>query len=86
MRQEGLEIKNRRGTNALHLATFEGYMHIVKMLVSLMRPEAFEEKDGEGYTALSLAVAFLKDGDVYEIGKNMAERNDQVIGIPTFPE
>ncbi|XP_004301342.1 PREDICTED: alpha-latrotoxin-Lh1a-like [Fragaria vesca subsp. vesca] len=85
MRQEGLEIRNSKAEIALPRAISKGHMHIVRELLPLMRPEAFEEKDGRGCTALCGAIACLKDGEVYEIAKYMAERNDRVFGIPSAP-
>lgn len=85
MRQEGLEIRNSKAEIALPRAISKGHMHIVRELLPLMRPEAFEEIDGRGCTALCWAIACLKDREVYEIAKYMAERNDKVFGIPSAP-
>ncbi|KAM5575587.1 hypothetical protein ABKV19_014505 [Rosa sericea] len=83
MRQEGLEVKNDEGSNALHLAVMENKnMYIVRELMSLMRPQAMEVKNGAGLTALGCAMKVgANDGDIWEMAKYMAEKNNKVLGI-----
>ncbi|XP_062028348.1 uncharacterized protein LOC133744224 [Rosa rugosa] len=85
MRHEGVELKIDEGYNALHLAVMWGHMNIAKEVMPFMRKEALEEKDGGGYTALGRALDELKDKDVMEIAKYMAENNNKVFGIKVAP-
>ncbi|XP_040367106.1 uncharacterized protein LOC112175836 isoform X2 [Rosa chinensis] len=83
MKKEGLEIKDANGKTALNIAISKRHVDIAKELLQSMRPEALEEKDNQGFTALSLAVQCFKDGEVCEMAKYMAEKDDKVFGIPS---
>lgn len=76
-----LEVKNAKGSIALHLAIMGGHMNIVKELLPLMRQEAWEVKDGEGFTALGCALDVRPDGDVMEMAQYMAEKTNKVFCI-----
>lgn len=80
-----LETKNERGETALHLAVSKGRVDFVNEIVMLMRPEALEEKDNKGYTALGLALDVRKDEEAMEMAKYMAKKNKKVFGIPMAP-
>ncbi|KAM5575619.1 hypothetical protein ABKV19_014531 [Rosa sericea] len=80
-----LEMQNAEGFTALKIAILNRHVGIAKELLQSMRPEALEEKDGQGGTALSTAVLHFEDEDVYEMAKYMAEKNVKVFNIPLAP-
>nr|XP_011465511.1 PREDICTED: uncharacterized protein LOC101311868 [Fragaria vesca subsp. vesca]XP_011465512.1 PREDICTED: uncharacterized protein LOC101311868 [Fragaria vesca subsp. vesca] len=74
------------GGSDLHDAAMNGQVHTVKELLSSMREEDLERKDGNGRTALDgVIVAACAKVRWIQIAKAMVEKNGEIVKISSWP-